>query len=114
MVGESMPERLWLGASLPSHQTNSHRTLVRTLNTRGKALRWIEIVIRKEEVACLQSSDEFVRRAGDRSPATGIDGVLVPVLEDAMGVREQVLDRHQSLHCQIIGITGISTLQCKT
>ena len=35
MVGESMPERLWLGASLPSNQTNSHRTLVRTLNARG-------------------------------------------------------------------------------
>ena len=93
MVGESMPERLWLGASLPSNQTNSHRTLVRTLNARGKAQEWVEI-IRKEEVACLQSSDEFVRRAGDRGPATGIDGVLVPVLEHAMGVHEQVLDRH--------------------
>ena len=47
MVGESMPERLWLGASLPSNQTNSHRTLVRTLNARGKAQELVEIIRRR-------------------------------------------------------------------
>ena len=94
MVGESMPERLWLGASLPSNQTNSHRTLVRSKNTERKGKSSRVGRDNKEEVACIQSSDEFVRRAGDRGPATGIDGVLVPVLEHAMGVHEQVLDRH--------------------
>ena len=91
MVGESMPERLWLGASLPSNQTNSQNT---GKNTERKGISSRVGRDNKEEVACLQSSDEFVRRAGDRGPATGIDGVLVPVLEHAMGVREQVLDRH--------------------
>jgi hypothetical protein len=47
----------------------------------------------------LQSGDEILWRAADGGPAAGIHGVLVPVLEDATGVLEHALDRHQSLHC---------------
>lgn len=47
-----------------------------------------------------QGSDEGVRGAGDQGPAAGIDGVLIPALEHAMGVLEQVLDLDQSSHCK--------------
>lgn len=57
----------------------------------------------------LQAGDEVVRRAGDHGEAAGVDGVLVPVLEHAMGVLELVLDPNQRLHCR----QGVSEICAK-
>lgn len=115
MLGESRPERFWPGTSLPNNQTTTvRRTLVRTRMDMGKnsAVKliwgWKQGRERREEVERLQPGDETLRRAADGGPAAGIHGILVPVLEHAMGVLEHVLDRHQSLHCTTFYISELS------
>lgn len=54
----------------------------------------------------LQASDKIVRRASDHGEATGVDRVLVPVLEHAMGVLEEVLDPNQRLHFGVDALGG--------
>ena len=56
---------------------------------------------------------DFVRRASDHGPAASVDGVFIPVVEDAVWVMESCLNVHQSLHCthNYISIKGILDLE---
>lgn len=99
MLGASRPERCWLGASLKKYSEYSEKQQRRE-EKRTNGERWIENVKQWKVRVHIQASDEEIRGAGDHGPAAGVDGVLVPALEHAMGVLEQVLDHNQSLHCQ--------------
>ena len=91
MLGASRPERFWLGASLWMIERR------RACHRKVKTCKEYDWVIR------LQAGDEVVGRAGDHGEAAGVDGVLVPVLEHAVGVLELVLDPNQRLHCRQAG-----------
>lgn len=107
ILWERWPERLRPGASLQKVKRSTWKTMKNLLWSSGKlggrkrGGRWL---------ACLQSGDKILWRAGDQVPGAGIYRQRVPVLEHTLGILEEVLDRHESLHCTA-NITEISTHQ---
>lgn len=47
----------------------------------------------------VQGGDVAIGGAGDHPPATGVDGVDVPVVKRVVRVLQLHLDGHQSYHC---------------